>query len=131
MHNADATRGTLLATRLGDIPSQYAIRLTPGFDWITWTGDSAIATLRVQLPRGPVPTGAITSILTATGGGNSLNVTAILSGDRDGDGIPDAYEEDNGLNPDVNDNWKDPDNDGVDNLREFRLGTRADTPDNG
>jgi DNA-binding beta-propeller fold protein YncE len=55
--------------------------------------------------------------------------------DTDGDGIPDAYELANGLNPnDPSDASQDPDFDGLTNLEEFQKGTdlrKADTDEDG
>ena len=49
--------------------------------------------------------------------------------DADKDGMDDAWETANGLNPIVNDRNADRDADGLSNLREFILGTRADRAD--
>lgn len=49
--------------------------------------------------------------------------------DTDGDGIPNAYETANGLNPNVNDAAQDLDNDGLTNLAEYQRGTSANKPD--
>jgi hypothetical protein len=49
--------------------------------------------------------------------------------DTDGDGMPDVYEVENGLNPAVNDAALDKDGDGLTNLQDFQRGTRADNPD--
>ena len=49
--------------------------------------------------------------------------------DGDGDGIPDAYELENGLDPAVNDAAQDLDGDGLTNLQEYQRGTRANNPD--
>lgn len=50
--------------------------------------------------------------------------------DSDGDGIPDAIELQNGLNPhDPTDALLDADNDGLSNLEEYRLGTNIRNPD--
>jgi len=46
-----------------------------------------------------------------------------LNPDTDGDGLPDGYEEQVGLNPDVSDSALDSDNDGLSNLEEYNLGT--------
>jgi len=51
------------------------------------------------------------------------------STDSDGDGIPDAYEIANGLNPSVNDAASDLDGDGLTNLEEFQRGTAANLAD--
>lgn len=56
------------------------------------------------------------------------------STDTDNDGIPDAYEIANGLNPSVNDAASDLDGDGLTNLQEYQRGTaanRADTDEDG
>ncbi len=45
-------------------------------------------------------------------------------GDRDGDGLPDTWEEDNFLNADfAGDAWSDTDDDALNNLEEFQYGT--------
>lgn len=49
--------------------------------------------------------------------------------DTDGDGMPNAYEIANGLNPAVNDAALDLDDDGLTNLAEYGRGTSANTPD--
>jgi len=50
------------------------------------------------------------------------------TGDTDGDGLPDTWEQTNGTNPNVADGNGDFDNDGVTNLREFQTGTKANDP---
>ncbi len=49
--------------------------------------------------------------------------------DRDGDGLPDAWEEENGTDPDTPDANRDPDNDGWDNARERDEGTNPTNSD--
>lgn len=49
--------------------------------------------------------------------------------DADGDGLPDQWEEANGTDPDVADDQDDLDSDGLTNLQEYELGTRADLVD--
>jgi len=58
-----------------------------------------------------------------------INELVGLPGDADGDGIPDIYERANGLNPNANDAALDLDNDGLTNLAEYTLGTKANNPD--
>lgn len=55
---------------------------------------------------------------------------AELTGDQDGDGLPDDFEASNGLNPsDSSDSRADFDRDGLTNLDEFRSGTDLRKPD--
>jgi hypothetical protein len=49
--------------------------------------------------------------------------------DEDGDGLPLFWEEDNDLDPDVNDAAEDPDADGSSNLQEFKSGTNPNDSD--
>ncbi len=59
----------------------------------------------------------------------SLMVPVIAGDDRDGDGMPNDYEEANRLNPDVNDAAGDADLDGLTNFTEFGLGTDPNQSD--
>jgi len=58
-----------------------------------------------------------------------MNELIGIPGDTDGDGIPDIYETANGLNPAVKDANLDLDNDGLKNIDEYLLGTKANNPD--
>ena len=51
--------------------------------------------------------------------------------DADNDGIPDAWEADNGLDRTVNDRNQDLDKDGCSNLTEFIMGTNPNDPTDG
>ena len=57
------------------------------------------------------------------------NSGLLLDEDDDNDGISDGYEEQNGLDPLVDDADLDKDADGHSNLKEFRAGTSANDPD--
>lgn len=59
----------------------------------------------------------------------ALAAQAVPGADTDGDGLPDAYEVANNLNPEVNDAAQDADSDGLNNLREFHFGTLPRSPD--
>ena len=51
--------------------------------------------------------------------------------DSDGDGMPDAWEIDHGLNPFFNDAAQDPDGDGLTNLQEYQQGRNPHLSDSG
>jgi hypothetical protein len=55
-------------------------------------------------------------------------VSAIVSPDTDGDGLPDAYEESVGLDPAVSNDGRDTDQDGLPDADEYRLGTHPKDP---
>jgi hypothetical protein len=52
----------------------------------------------------------------------STNVLALYETDTDGDGIPNVWEVNHGLNPNANDASSDPDGDGLTNLQEYQQG---------
>ena len=58
-----------------------------------------------------------------------LHFRSVAHGDTDADGMPDAWEINNGLNPDVADASQDPDNDGLTNIQEYLKGTDPKNPD--
>jgi hypothetical protein len=58
-----------------------------------------------------------------------INEQIGMPGDSDGDGMPDIYEQANGLNPNANDSAQDLDQDGLTNITEYNLGTQANNPD--
>jgi type VI secretion system secreted protein Hcp len=61
-------------------------------------------------------------------GGTPYPVSAIVSPDTDGDGLPDAYEESVGLDPAVSNSRLDSDGDGLGDTDEYRLGTHPKNP---
>ena len=59
----------------------------------------------------------------ATGGSNNLARNRCGFNDADCDGLPDDYELQEGLDPQLHDTWLDPDQDGLDSISELQLGT--------
>jgi hypothetical protein len=57
------------------------------------------------------------------------SITITITGDTDDDGMPDAWERDNGLDPNQNDAEGDGDQDGLSNLEEFNLLTNPQSDD--
>ena len=55
--------------------------------------------------------------------------TSIPRLDRDSDGLPDSYENNNGLNPNRDDTAEDADGDGLTNLQEYNAGTNPQVAD--
>ena len=127
---------TVALNVLGRLPDGR-IRLLDGFDKGTsyTTSNAAIA----SVDRNGIVTahsrGRVTIQARFEGLVGALVVDVDLPQDRDGDGLPDAYETRNGLNPnDPGDANTDLDGDGLTQLQEYNLGTSprvADTDGDG
>jgi len=83
------------------------------------------AALSISLPAAVPKDYLITATATDPIGNTSeLSATrAVTTTDTDSDGIPDAFETNNGLNASISDAALDKDGDGMSNLQEFRAGT--------
>lgn len=84
------------------------------------------------IAQSPEVNGANTISITGTdlaGNSGTSTGTLTINFDYDADGMPDAWEALNGLNPLVNDAELDPDNDGITNIQEYQLGFNPQVPD--
>ncbi len=120
---------------LEDVAWSYGPAATdPGDDPLTWSLGSAPADMTIDPASGQLdwtPTASdlgenpITLIVDDGDGGTDSQDFSIfvLVDDSDGDGMPDSWETDHGLDPDdPADAAQDPDGDGLDNLGEFQAG---------
>jgi hypothetical protein len=82
-------------------------------------------------PQAPLTQFTLRGSETETVGFDALNITAVnpLFADADGDGMDDAWETAQGLNPAANDRNGDADSDGLSNFQEYAAGTSANDAD--
>lgn len=87
--------------------------------------------LNAQPTSGGTYTVVLTNAASFNPGVLSPTISVVIVPDTDGDGMPDTYESNNGLNPDDNtDSTRDLDMDGFSNRDEYTAGTDPRNPDN-
>ncbi len=100
-----------------------------------FSSNTAVATVSAEGLVTAVGPGTVVITSVYDGLVSTVQLTSFSSLDSDGDGMPDAWEIANGLNPyDPTDAALDPDGDGLTNLQEYLLGTNphvADTDGDG
>ncbi|MEM7230537.1 MAG: hypothetical protein AAF517_00090, partial [Planctomycetota bacterium] len=104
---------------LAEVPPIYGLALAPAHRFVLG-GDGTVSALENGV-----------GFLRAYGDGEwtQLLVDADDRIDSDGDGLPDVWEREHGLDPTRDDASEDADRDGLTNLEEYRLATRPDRAD--
>ena len=114
--------GTSASTPFVTGAAALALSVTPGLSY---------SELKARILNAVDP---IADLAAKTVSGGRLNLNNLISslsvGDTDGDGMPDSFENQYGLNPnDPEDTDADPDGDGLTNLQEYQHGTDPTSPD--
>jgi hypothetical protein len=127
--------------RLPDVPDIFAplgihveVQYSRDGDIRVWTTSHDGSVPRTQVLGSqilPLPAGDVVFGFTAGTGGASATqeVGNFLASRIVGDGLPDLYEETNGLDTSVDDSRDDPDRDGIVNWFEWFFGTDPQTPE--
>ena len=128
---------------LNSIGADFQVTLTATLsDDSTVDVTNATSGVNYSVTSAAVATVSSNGLVTATGNGTALIIarldgtltsrifTVATAGDGDGDGLPDEYETQNGLNPnDPIDALEDQDKDGLSTIDEFNLGTDPNVAD--
>jgi hypothetical protein len=127
-----ATNSVLAICRAGETNAPLATAALPSLE------PGRLAQVALDLPAGTQPEGEVIYELQADDtlvvpdidrSNNTTRFAVNLWIDSDGDGMPDQWERDHGLNPsDPSDAAQDNDGDGMSNLAEYRAGTDPNDP---
>ncbi|MCB9552440.1 MAG: hypothetical protein H6705_11255 [Myxococcales bacterium] len=120
--DADARLSVIALAEMGDGRSLFVSPPTAGTRWTS--SDPTVATVDAQGIVTPLRRGEVIVRAQLEGISGSLRVRVEIPADRDGDGLPDEWEVQNGLDPDdPGDALLDVDLDGLDAVQEFAAGT--------